>query len=436
VITPVNASLRSIVTPVIYVSVRPDGTMGNVVGFKLGMTLKRHPAEKLVAGSDINAFATKTFVLAIAIFELATVPAISQQPSRVPRSSRDAARPMMAVSTPINGPSALAVDNGGHLFVIEMQESRVLQIDLGSGAISPVAGQSHQQQCSDAKQGPVVDACLEYPVSLALDSSGNLLIAEMRGRVRKVDFNTGEITTVAGGGQNKTLEGAAALSAHFGDIDGIAVDAQDDLFVASPELEEIFKVDSVSGTVSRFAGNGTRGHSGDGGLATNASFDFGSTISLDAEGNLLIGDYGNCRIRRVDHVTTTVTTIAVTGQLAPDGSCVVSNLEAEPLPSDPASDRNGNVYFVEGAMDLVRRIDLQSLSVSTIAGTGAKGFGGDNGPADKALLNDPSGLAIDMEGNIFVAEFVNNRIRRIDAKSGIITTIGGNGLPHRIDPMM
>jgi hypothetical protein len=89
------------------------------------------------------------------------------------------------------------------------------------------------------------------------------------------------------------------------------------LFIASPELEEIFKVDSVSGTVSRFAGNGTRGHGGDGGLAIDASFDFGSTISLDAEGNLLIGDFGNCRIRRVDHVTTIVTTIAVTRQLAP-----------------------------------------------------------------------------------------------------------------------
>jgi sugar lactone lactonase YvrE len=306
-----------IVTPVIYVSARADGTMGNVVGFKLGMTLKRQRAGKLISGSDINAFATKTLVLAIAIFALPTVPAISQETSRLPRSSPDAARAVVAVSTPINGPSALAVDNGGHLFVIEMEEGRVLQIDLGSGAILPVAGQSHEQRCSDAKQGPAVDACLEYPVSLALDSSGNLFIAEMRGRVRKVDFTTGAITTVAGGGQNKTLEGAAALSAHFGDIDGIAIDAQDNLFIASPELEEIFKVDSVSGTVSRFAGNGTRGHGGDGGLAIDASFDFGSTISLDAEGNLLIGDFGNCRIRRVDHVTTIVTTIAVTRQLAP-----------------------------------------------------------------------------------------------------------------------
>jgi hypothetical protein len=163
-----------IVTPVIYVSARADGTMGNVVGFKLGMTLKRQRAGKLISGSDINAFATKTLVLAIAIFALPTVPAISQETSRLPRSSPDAARAVVAVSTPINGPSALAVDNGGHLFVIEMEEGRVLQIDLGSGAILPVAGQSHEQRCSDAKQGPAVDACLEYPVSLALDSSGNL----------------------------------------------------------------------------------------------------------------------------------------------------------------------------------------------------------------------------------------------------------------------
>ena len=257
----------------------------------------------------------------------------------------------------------------------------------------------------------------------------------MLGRVRKVEATTGLISTIAGGGQNKKTEGIAALSADFGDIDGIAVDAQGDLFVASKELEKIFKVDNISGTVTRFAGSGRRSYGGDGGLATEASFNFGSTISLDAEGNLLIGDYENCRIRRVG-VSGVVTTIAVTGQLATDGSCVVSNLTAEPLPSDPVADRAGNVYFVEGAMDVIKRIDSVTLSVTTFAGTGTKGFRGDNGPANKAFLSNPSGLAIDEKGNVFIAEFVNNRIRRVDAKTGIITTVGGNGLPHRIDETM
>lgn len=375
---------------------------------------------------------TKTFAPIVAL--LVAIPGVSQETGHPSRSS--SGQSAMAVSTPINGPTALAVDNRGHLFLLEMEEDRVLRIDLGTGVIAPVAGKRRNERCQEGDGVRAVDACLKYPVALATDSSGNLLIAEMPGRVRKVDVATGLISTIAGGGQNKKVEGVAALSANFGDIDGIAVDAQDNLFIASNEVEEIFKVDNISRTITRFAGNGRRGYGGDGGLAVGASFNFWSTITVDAEGDLLIGDYANCRIRRVDHVNGIVTTIAVTGQLATDGSCVISNLRVEPLPSDPVADRTGNVYFVEGAMDVVKRIDSETLSVSTFAGSGAKGFRGDNGPANKALLNNPSGLAIDEEGNIFIAEFVNNRIRRVDAKTGIITTVGGNGLPHRNDVMM
>lgn len=377
---------------------------------------------------------TKTFAPIVAL--LIAIPCLSQETGSASRLLGGTESGAMAVSTSINGPTALAVDKLGHLFVVESEEDRVLRIDLGTGIIAPVAGKRRNERCREGDGGLAVDACLKYPTSLATDSSGNLLIAEMPGRVRKVDAATGLISTIAGGGQNRKAEGIAALSADFGDIDGIAVDAKDNLFVASNELEEIFKVDRISGTVSRFAGNGRRGYSGDGGLAVEASFNFGSTISLDAEGNLLIGDYENCRIRQVGSVSGVVTTIAVTGHLATDGSCVVSNLKAEPLPTDPVADRTGNVYFVEGAMDVVKRIDAETLSITTYAGTGAKGFRGDNDPANEAFLNNPSGLAVDEEGNVFIAEFVNNRIRRVDAKTGIIITVGGDGLPHRVDVMM
>lgn len=376
----------------------------------------------------------KTFVPILAL--LVAIPGISQEARPLTRSSIGTKPSAMATSIPINGPTALAIDNRGHLFVLEGEEDRVLRIDLVTAVIAPVAGKRRNERCHEGDGGRAVDACLKYPVSLATDSSGNLLIAEMAGRVRRVDSATGLISTVAGGGQNKKAEGIAALLADFGDIGGIAVDAQDNLFVASQEIEEIFKVDRISGTITRFAGNGRRGYGGDGGRALDASFNFGSTITVDAGGNVLIGDYENCRIRRVDRATAVVTTIAITGQLAKDGSCIVSNLKAEPLPSDPVADRTGNVYFVEGAMDVIKRIDSETLAVSTFAGTGAKGFRGDNGPANKAFLNNPSGLALDEKGNVFIAEFVNNRIRRVDAKTGFISTVGGNGLPHRIDVMM
>ena len=168
----------------------------------------------------------------------------------------------------------------------------------------------------------------------------------------------------------------------------------------------------------------------------NAIFRNAATISVDHAGNLLVADSGNCRIRRVEHSTGIVRTLAVTGEVNQDGSCKAGNLEPGPYPSDAVADSTGNVYFVEGAMDIVRRIDAQTLSLSTFVGTGAKGFHGDGGPAVQAKLDNPSGLAIDQDGNLYISEFVSNRIRRVDAKSNVITTIAGNGLPHRIDVMM
>ena len=102
-------------------------------------------------------------------------------------------------------------------------------------------------------------------------------------------------------------------------------------------------------------------------------------------------------------------------------------------PSDLAVDAVGNVYFVEGAKDRIRKIDMKTGIISTVAGTGKKGFSGEGDLAIHARLNNPSGLAIDREGNLFICEYVNNRVRRVDSKTGIITTVAGNGLPHRTD---
>jgi sugar lactone lactonase YvrE len=171
-------------------------------------------------------------------------------------------------------------------------------------------------------------------------------------------------------------------------------------------------------------------------MALNASFRFAQAISLDGAGNLLIADYGNCRIRRVEHSKGIVQTIAVTGKVNQNGACSAGNLEPGPYPSDAVADSMGNVYFVEGSMDIVNRLDAKTLSVSTVVGTGLKGYEGDGGPATQARLNNPSGLAIDRDGNLYISEFVSNRIRRVDARTKKITTVAGNGLPHRLDVQM
>jgi sugar lactone lactonase YvrE len=334
----------------------------------------------------------------------------------------------------IDGPTALALDNNGHLYVIEEEQDKVLRIDLGNGTISTAAGFGRKADCVHRDGIQATKACLHYPVSLAVDSSGNLFIGEMAGYVRKVDARTGLISTVAGTGQSgDTVKGSSAVSADFWSIDGLAIDAEGDLFIADAHQGRIFKLDHTNGRLYPVAGNGKPGFAGDGEPALKASFRFGYTISLDHTGSLLIADYGNCRIRRVEHSSGIVQTIAVTGKVTHDGSCSATNLEPGPYPSDAVGDSIGNLYFVEGAMDIVRRVDAKTLKLSTVAGSGIKGYCGDGGLATLAQLNNPSGLAIDRDGNLYISEFVNNRIRRVDATSTKITTIAGNGFPHRID---
>jgi trimeric autotransporter adhesin len=344
-----------------------------------------------------------------------------------------------AIKSSINGPTALALDNNGHLFVIEGEEDRIDRIDLADGTISVVAGYGRkpEQDCIHRDAIQATKTCLQYPTSLAVDAYGNLFIGEMSGYVRKVDVGSGLISTVnANGHSGETVDGSFALSANFWSIDGLSIDSDNNLFISDVRQGGIFKVDARTAVVTRFAGNGKQGFRGDGESALTASFYNAVTIALDNSGNLLIADSGNCRVRRVERSTGIVRTVAVTGEVRQDGSCKAGNLELSPDPSDPAADSTGSVYFVEGAMDIVKRVDAQTFSLSTAVGSGKKGFHGDGGLAVRAKLNNPSGLAIDRYGNLYISEFVNNRIRRVDAKSHVITTIAGNGLPHRRDLMM
>jgi sugar lactone lactonase YvrE len=339
-----------------------------------------------------------------------------------------------AKSTAINGPSALALDSQGHLFVIEEMKDRVRRIDLHEGTIKTVAGNG--KECCYRDGSAATDVSLPYLSSIAVDSQGNLFIGE-GGQVRVVDARTGLIRSVAGNGKSgDTVEGSSALSTSFWQIDGLAVDLYGNLFIADSRQVKIFEVNSKSGVVSRVGGNGKAGFSGDEAPAVEASFLFPGSIALDLMGNMFVADSGNCRIRRIDHKTGIIDTIVQTG--GPKQNCPPQPgvIPWQPSPSDPAVDSSGNVYFVKGSMDVVVRVGLNRETQSIVAGNGKRGFSGDGGAATDAMLANPSGLAVDSEGNLFISEFVNNRIRRVDAKTKKITTIAGNGLPHRIDVEM
>ena len=302
------------------------------------------------------------------------------------------------------------------------------RLDLRTNTISNITGTGKRYE----EGVNASEVSLEFSQALAIDSSGNLLVGQDED-VRKIDSHTGLISTVAGTGESgDTIEGVPVLSARFQRITGLAFNPEGEMFIADDLQEKVFRVDGKNRKVFRVAGTGKQGFAGDSGPALNASFRFIESIAFDAAGNLIVADRENCRIRRVDHLTGVIDTIAVTG--GPEEGCPPppGTNPRLPAPDVLATDATGDVYFVETPMNVVERLDGKLGTLSTVAGTGAypARFSGDGGLAIAAELNQPSGLAIDLNGNLYVADCGNNRIRRIDARTKIIKTVAGNGLPH------
>jgi trimeric autotransporter adhesin len=341
------------------------------------------------------------------------------------------AKPIRATRTSIDGPSSLVLYKDTYLFVAQFGDykPRIRRIDLKNHTIITVAGNG--DDCCYLEGAPATEVGFDWISSIAVDSHGNLFIADSE-HVRKVDARNGHMVTVAGNGKGgNPVEGLPALSTAFGSIQGLAVDSADNLLVSSGN--SLFEIASTSGLVSRVAGNGTAGFSGDGGLAVNASFLDPRSIAFDPSGNIVVADVENCRVRRIDHATGIIVTVAQTGGLSQNCPPQKGVIPWQPSPDDPVVDPKGNVYFDEPSVGLVARAGATPEKPIIVAGTGEKGLSRDGCQATSAKLNNPSGLAVDSAGNLFIADFVNNRVFRVDAKTKTITTVAGNGLPHRFD---
>jgi sugar lactone lactonase YvrE len=333
-----------------------------------------------------------------------------------------------AKKTAIDSPGALVLDNQGHLFVAQIYGDVVRRVDLRTNAMSTVAGNG--KACCYRENTKAIEASLDFPRALAVDSSDNLFIAE-GGSIRKVDMHTGLISTFTTHAA-ETKEGVPVESVSFQRITSLAIGSTGDLYVADDIQGRIFRVDGQSRNVSLVAGSGEQGFSGDGGPALRASFRFIESIALDGAGNLYVADGENCRIRRVDHRTGVIQTVAITSEAKEECPPPPGTNPLLPTPEDLAVGPDGNVYFVEPAMNVVVRLD-KTNNLSIVAGTGGIGFSGDGGLATDAELSGPSGLAIDSSGNLFVSDCRNNRIRRVDARTKVISnTIAGDGFPHII----
>jgi sugar lactone lactonase YvrE len=317
-----------------------------------------------------------------------------------------------AISAALDAPLSLAFDRSGNLYIAEVTNSRIRKVTPG-GTISTVAGNGTLGFRGDG--GPATSAQLYYPMSIALDDAGNLFIADlMNSRIRKVT-TSGVITTVAGGGTAGLGDGGLATSARLNYPTGVAVDSDGTLFIADSVNSRIRKV-TPAGVISTIAGDGTAGFRGDGGPANLSRLNIPLSIATDGTGGLFITDAGNSRVRK----------LTAGGQIVTVAGNGVSGLPGNgDYPLFVISDGSGGFYFSAPVQNKVYRV-LVDGTISVVAGTGSNGYSGDGGAANQAQLYYPSGLGRDAAGNLYIADTLNSRIRRVSS-NGTITTVAGNG---------
>jgi uncharacterized protein (TIGR03437 family) len=235
---------------------------------------------------------------------------------------------------------------------------------------------------------------------------------------------TATINTYAGNDALFAGAGKPATSAQLVSPNNIAVDAQGNIYFSDPGLAMVLKV-AANGVISIVAGNGLRRYAGDGGLAIGASLNSPAGLAFDSSGNLYIADASNSIVRKVDTNGIITTAVGSAGQFGFSGDGGPAAQALVSYPTGVAADRSGNLYIMDLGNNRVRMVNANGI-VSTIAGNGGVGYTGDGGPATKATFNYPQGIAADLIGNVYVADNNNSAIRRI-ATSGIITTVAGLG---------
>ena len=335
---------------------------------------------------------------------------------------------ILATAATIYAPTAVAADSAGNLYVADRENNRIRRIDI-AGMIATFAGTGERGYEGDG--GTATEAMLDRPSGVALDSAGNVYVADTGNHcVRRIDL-TGTIETLAGtGNRGYGGDGGPAAAAWLDNPMAVAADMAGNVYVADSGNHRIRRID-MAGGIETLAGTGERGYGGDGGPASEASLDGPSGVAVDRNGNVYVADYLNRRVRRIDSAGM-VSTFAGTGEAGHGGDGGQAAGALLDGPSGVAVDTNGNVYVADYLNRRVRRIDTVGV-ISTFAGTGETGYGGDGGRAAEAALVGPFGVTADAAGNVYVADLLNHRIRRIDTSGEIVTVVGTGDPFHRGD---
>jgi uncharacterized protein (TIGR03437 family) len=330
----------------------------------------------------------------------------------------------LAVNAQLNGPVGVAVDSAGNVYIADALNNRI-RIVLANGAINTFAGNGGVGYVGAVGDGGAANqAQLLLPSGVALDTKGNLYIADTGHNLIREVTTDGIINSIAGDGYPSFVgDTAAANKSELNHPQDVTVDSSGNIYIADTSNAAIRKI-TTDGNINTVAGNNTIGYSGDAGVATSAGLISPYSVAVDSSGNIYIAEPEDGRIRKVTTSDGKINTIAGNGNVGFGGDGSAATSAQLWLPSGVTVDSSGNVYIADTVNNRVRKVS--SGNISTIAGNGGFSYSGDGGAATKAQLNAPASVAVDSAGNYYIADTANNVVRKVSV-NGTITTFAGNG---------
>jgi sugar lactone lactonase YvrE len=317
-----------------------------------------------------------------------------------------------ATQAPIFLPYGVIVDPAGNIYLSDTNNNRIRRVDARSSLISTIAGNGVSGYSGDG--GAATVASINQPGGLIMDGAGNIFFADSGNDIiRRIDAVSGIITTIAGVPmtQGYSGDGAAAILANLSSPRGIAFDAAGDLFIADTSNNVIRKVNATTGKISTVAGTGIAGYNGDAILATAAQLNSPWTVSVAIDNSLYIADLSNNRVRKVNGGV--ISTVAGTGSRSFGGDGGAATAADLDDPTSVILDPAGDLYIADSGNNRVREVNGSTGIIQTVTGNDSEQFAGDRGPANQAGLYAPYALFFDQTGNLFLADTLHNRIRRI-----------------------